>query len=88
MNNQRGNFTGGDALNIDEMNLSLPFEQRWENLTIANDFMFGKVFQDLDLSLELVRRILPELNIERITLHERQKSAHETLDTYGVRFDV
>ena len=75
-------------MNIDEMNLSLPFEQRWENLTIANDFMFGKVFQDLDLSLELVRRILPELNIERITLHERQKSAHETLDTYGVRFDV
>ena len=75
-------------MNIDEINLSLPFEQRWENLTIANDFMFGKVFQDLDLSLELVRRILPELNIDRITLQERQKSAHETLDTYGVRFDV
>lgn len=50
--------------------------------------MFGKVFQDSDLCLELVKRILPELNIERITLHEQQKAAHETIDTRGVRFDV
>ncbi|MBQ7169479.1 MAG: Rpn family recombination-promoting nuclease/putative transposase [Synergistaceae bacterium] len=75
-------------MNIDEMNRSLPFELRWENLTLANDFMFGKVFQDEDLSLELVRMILPWLDIERITLHETQKSAHETVDTHGVRFDV
>ena len=62
--------------------------QEWEALTLGNDFMFGKVFQDTGLCLELVRLILPELNIERITLHERQMSAHETADTYGVRFDV
>ena len=68
--------------------IDLPFEERWENLTLANDFMFGKVFQDLDLCLELVRLILPELDIERITLHERQKAVHETMDTHGVRFDV
>ena len=73
-------------VNLDDMDL--PFEERWENLTLANDFMFGKVFQDLDLCLELIRLILPELNIERITLHERQKAVHETLDTKGVRFDV
>ena len=79
-----------DILNfdIDEVNRGLPFSERWENLTIANDFMFGKVFQDSDLCLELVKRILPELNIERITLHEQQKAAHETIDTRGVRFDV
>ena len=71
---------------LDDMDL--PFEERWENLTLANDFMFGKVFQDLDLCLELIRLILPELHIERITLHERQKAVHETLDTKGVRFDV
>ena len=68
--------------------LDLPESKRWENLTLANDFMFGKVFQDLDLCLELVRLILPELNIERITRHEHQKPAHETMDTKGVRFDV
>ena len=73
---------------VDELNQSFSFEQRWENLTLANDFMFGKVFQDADLCLELVRLILPELNTERIILHEQQKSAHETIDTRGVRFDV
>ena len=44
----------------------LPENERWENLTLANDFMFCKVFEDLDLCLELVQTILPELNIERI----------------------
>ena len=73
---------------IDKFNQALPFNQRWENLTIANDFMFGKVFQDSDLCLELARLILPELNIERVTLHEHQKTAHATIDTRGVRFDV
>ena len=75
-------------MNIEELNQSFSFEQRWENLTLANDFMFGKVFQDADLCLELVKLILPELNTERIILHEQQKSAHETIDTHGVRFDV
>lgn len=35
-----------------------------------------------------MKLILPELNTERIILHEQQKSAHETIDTRGVRFDV
>ena len=68
--------------------LSLPEEERWENLTLANDFIFGKVFQDMDLCLELVRLILPELNIERVVSHERQKFLRETLDTNGVIFDI
>ena len=68
--------------------MNLPEEKRWENLTLANDFLFGKVFQDWDLCLELVQIILPELNIERVISHERQKFLHETLDTNGVRFDV
>ena len=66
----------------------LPEEERWENLTIANDFMFGKIFQDPDLCLHLVRLILPELNIERVSFPVLQKSVRETFDTKGVRFDV
>ena len=68
--------------------LILSEEERWENLTLANDFIFGKVFQDMDLCLELVRLILPELNIERVVSHERQKFLRETLDTNGVIFDI
>ena len=45
----------------------LPEEERWENLTLANDFLFGKIFQDPDLCLKLVRIILPELKIERVS---------------------
>ena len=66
----------------------LPENERWENLTLANDFMFCKVFEDLDLCLELVQTILPELNIERIVFIEPQKSVKETFDTRGVRFDI
>ncbi|MBQ9389498.1 MAG: Rpn family recombination-promoting nuclease/putative transposase [Synergistaceae bacterium] len=77
-----------DFAEIDRINRSFPFEQRWENLTLGNDFMFGKVFQDTGLCLELVKLILPELNIERIERLEQQKSAKETFDTHGVRFDV
>lgn len=66
----------------------LPEEERWENLTLANDFLFGKIFQDEDLCLRLVRLILPELNIERVFIPVLQKSLHETFDTKGVRFDV
>ena len=69
-------------------NSLLPEQSQWENLTIADDFMFGKVFQDEKLCLELVRLILPELNIERIMMHELQMPLHHTMDTRGVRFDV
>lgn len=77
-----------DFLDVLENGLELAEDERWENLTLANDFMFGKVFQDPGLCLDLVRIILPELNIERIAFTEQQKSFHETLDTRGVRFDI
>ena len=66
----------------------LPLSEQWENLTLANDFMFGKVFQDEGLCLELVRLILSELDIERVVLRENHRALHQTLDTYGVRSDV
>ena len=68
--------------------LDLPEEERWENLTLAYDFLFGKIFQDPDLCLKLVKIILPELNIERVTFPVLQKSIRETFETKGVRFDV
>lgn len=68
--------------------LELPYEERWENLTLSNDFLFGKVFQDKELCLELVRIILPGLKIKSISTPVLQKTVKETLETRGVRFDI
>ena len=46
----------------------------WEELGIENDFLFGKVMQDSELCKELLQRILPELQIDRIEYPELQKS--------------
>lgn len=32
----------------------------WEELGIANDFLFGKIMQDAGLCKELLQRILPD----------------------------
>ena len=68
--------------------LDLPENERWENLTIANDFMFGKIFQNPELCLGLLRLILPDLNITDISFPVLQKSIRETLDTKGIRPDI
>lgn len=46
----------------------------WEELSISNDFLFGKVMQNPKLCKELLQRILPDLKIERIEYPELQKS--------------
>lgn len=66
----------------------MDFKREWLSLTLADDFMFGKVFQDAGLCLELIRIILPELDIERVEFPERQKSLTEGVFMHGVRFDV
>ena len=67
---------------------NLPYEERWENLTLGNDFLFGKIFQDKQLCLELIQIILPELKIKSISFPRLQKNLKHTFDTRGVRFDV
>ncbi|MBR4196503.1 MAG: Rpn family recombination-promoting nuclease/putative transposase [Synergistaceae bacterium] len=64
------------------------FKKEWLNLTLGNDFMFGKVFQDTSLCRELIQLILPELDIERVEFPERQKALAEGIFMHGVRFDV
>ena len=46
----------------------LPPEQRWENLTLANDFLFGRIMRDERLCTEMIRRILPHIDIESNSL--------------------
>ena len=60
----------------------------WEELSISNDFLFGKVMQDAQLCRELLQRILPELDIDHIEYPELQKGIKPDMDAKSVRLDV
>ncbi len=38
-------------------------QTKWEELSISNDFLFGKVMQNPELCKELLQRIFPDLKI-------------------------
>ena len=60
----------------------------WEELSISNDFLFGKVMQNPELCKELLQRILPDLEIDHIEYPELQKSIKQDIDAKSVRLDV
>lgn len=62
--------------------------QQWEELTIANDRMFSMVMENNAICRELLRRILPELAIDRVQRVTVQKQVNTPLDARTVRFDV
>ena len=63
-------------------------QTKWEELSISNDFLFGKVMQNPELCKELLQRILPDLNIDHIEYPELQKSINMDVDARSVRLDV
>ena len=63
-------------------------QTKWEELSISNDFLFGKVMQNPKLCKELLQRILPDLKIDRIEYPELQKSISMDMDARSVRLDV
>ncbi len=63
-------------------------EQRWESLTLADDFLFGKIMSDPKLCAEMLRRIFPDLDIGEIKIIETQKTLKHALHIRGVRFDI
>ena len=69
--------------------LAVGMEQRWEQIRISNDFLFGKVMRSRPgLCRKLLQRILPELDIARIEVIETQKTIDEDRDARSVRLDV
>ncbi len=60
----------------------------WEELGISNDFLFGKVMQNPELCMELLQRILPDLEIDHIEYPQLQKSIKPDMDARSVRLDV
>ena len=71
---------------IDESRL--PEELKWDNLGIDSDYIFGKVMLDKPLCLELIRLILPDMEIVDISIPESQRVLRPDMDAHGVRFDV
>ena len=63
-------------------------QQKWEKLTLADDFMFGKVMSDSKLCAEMLRRIFSDLKIGEIEIVDTQKTLKQALHVRGVRFDV
>ena len=63
-------------------------QEDWESLGLSNDFLFGKVMSNPKLCIQLLERIFPELEIERIEYPELQKSIKEDVDARSVRLDV
>ncbi len=63
-------------------------QTNWEDLSISNDFLFGKVMQDPELCKGLLQRILPALEIDRIEYPQLQKSINMDMDAHSVRRDV
>lgn len=73
-----------DSVNKEDTFTFIP----WEEQTIANDFMFSKVMSNPELSKELLRRIFPQLNIEKVEDIEIQKTLKNYYVNKGVRLDV
>lgn len=71
----------------DVRNLVQELEARWKSLTIANDFVFGKVMLDEDLCKDVLEAILAT-DIEKIEYVGRQDAIDVTEDGHGVRLDV
>ena len=63
-------------------------EERWKNLTLADDFLFGKVMSEPALCAEMLQRIFPDLDIGKIKIIETQKTLRQALHIRGVRLDI
>lgn len=87
-NNTYDTILKGRKKEANDMGNQTEFEAVWESLGISNDFLFGKVMQNAELCEELLRRILPELNIDHIEYPEAQKSILPDADAKSVRLDV
>lgn len=61
---------------------------KWEELELSNDFIFGKVMRNPKICKEMLERILPDLEIDRIEYIELQKTIKPDIDARSVRLDV
>ena len=63
-------------------------EQKWQSLTLADDFLFCKIMSDPKLCKEMIHRILPALDVEKLEPAEPQKTLKLALHVRGIRLDI
>lgn len=62
--------------------------ESWENMTLANNFLFCKIMSsDKDLCKELIELLL-NVKIDRLEVPQSEKTLQESFDSKSVRFDV
>lgn len=62
--------------------------QKWESLTIKDNFIFGKTMEvNPDLCRTLIEQIL-NLKIKSVSYPEREKTIDARIDSKGIRLDV
>ncbi|MBB1123640.1 Rpn family recombination-promoting nuclease/putative transposase [Limosilactobacillus albertensis] len=62
--------------------------KKWDNADLTDDYIFNKVMLDKEICLELLRRILPDLNIKDIQYPNNQQEFSLAPDAKAVRFDI
>ena len=63
-------------------------EQKWQSLTLADDFLFCKIMSDSELCREMIHRIFPALDVEKLEPAEPQKTLKLALHVRGIRLDI
>ena len=61
---------------------------KWEQLDITDDFLFGKLMENPGLCKWLLQTIFPELHITDIQYPQLQKTIRPDAEAKGVRLDV
>ena len=69
-------------------NFELPVFERWEDLTLANNFIFCKVMEENpEICRELLEMLL-NIKIEKLEQPNAEKSLKADYHSHGIRFDV
>ena len=74
-------------MNERPMDIAAEIDQRWSSLTIADDFVFGKVMLDEGICRRVLEAIL-RVEIDHVEYIGRQEPIDVTSDSKGVRLDV
>ena len=61
--------------------------EKWENLTISNDFLFSKLMRDKEICKELIETLL-HIKVGEINYIEEQKTIDIMYDKKAIRLDV
>lgn len=62
--------------------------RKWEEASLLDDYIFNKVMLDKEICLEVLWRILPQLNLQTISFPQNQQEITVAPDAKAIRFDI